>query len=66
MMNNFHKDLSEMLSSPVYAGIVTAYERGMITLDEAVREIYRANERSQKETAARLRRENRANAKKGA
>lgn len=65
-MLNFHKALSEMLSSPVYAGIVTAYERGMITLDEAVREICRANERSQKETAARLRRENRANEKKGA
>lgn len=66
MMNNFHKDLSELLSSPAYARIVTVYNRGMITLDEAVREIYRANERSQKETAARLRRENRANAKKGA
>lgn len=65
-MLNLEKDLCEMLSSPVYAGIVTAYERGMITLDEVVREIYRANERSQKETAARLRRENRANAKKGA
>lgn len=65
-MLNLEKDLSEMLTSPAYARIVTVYNRGMITLDEAVREIYRANERSQKETAARLRRENRANAKKGA
>lgn len=61
MMNNFHKDLSEMLSSPVYAGIVTAYERGMITLEEAVREIARRNEKSRKEEAARLRKENRKN-----
>lgn len=65
-MLNFEKDFSEMLTSPAYARIVVLYNRGMITLDEAVREIYRANERSQKETAARLRRENRANAKKGA
>lgn len=65
-MLNFEKDFSEMLNSPAYARIVAVYNRGMITLDEAVREIYRANERSQKETAARLRRENRANAKKGA
>lgn len=65
-MLNLEKDFCEMLNSPGYARIVTVYNRGMITLDEAVREIYRANERSQKETAARLRRENRANAKKGA
>ena len=58
-MNNFHKDLSEMLSSPVYAGIVPAYERGMITLEEAVREIARRNEKSRKEEVARLRKENR-------
>lgn len=64
-MLNLEKDLSEMLTSPAYARIVTAYNRGMITLDEAVREICRSNELSQKETAARLRRENRANAKKG-
>ena len=65
-MLNLEKDLCEMLTSPAYARIVTVYNRGMITLDEAVREIYRANERNQKETAARLRKENRANAKKGA
>lgn len=61
MMNNFHKDLSELLSSPVYAGVVPAYERGMITLEEAIREIARRNEKSRKEEAARLRKENRKN-----
>lgn len=61
MMNNFHKDLSELLSSPVYAGVVPAYERGMITLEEAVREIARRNEKSRKEEVARLRKENRKN-----
>lgn len=65
-MLNLEKDFCKMLNSPGYARIVTVYNRGMITLDEAVREIYCANERIQKETAARLRRENRANAKKGA
>lgn len=65
-MLNLVKDFCEMLNSPGYARIVTAYNRGMITLDESIREIFRANERIQKETAARLRRENRANAKKGA
>lgn len=65
-MLNLEKDLCEMLTSPAYARIVTAYNRGMITLDESIREIFRANERIQKETASRLRRENRANAKKGA
>lgn len=61
MLNHmkFHRDLSELLSSPVYAGIVNGYERGMITLEEAVREIARRNEKSRKEAAARLRRENR-------
>ena len=65
-MLNLEKDLCKMLTSPAYARIATVYNRGMITLDEAVREICRANERIQKETAARLRRENRANAKRGA
>lgn len=65
-MLNLEKDLCEMLTSPAYARIVTVYNHGMITLDEALREICRANKRIKKETAARLRRENRAKAKKGA
>ena len=58
-MKNFIADLSEALNSPAYSRIVSAYNRGTITLDEAFRAILKQNEEEHRKTVSRLRRENR-------
>ena len=58
-MKNFIADLSDLLNSPAYSRIVSAYNRGMITFDEAFQAIVKQKEEEHRKTVSRLRRENR-------